>query len=255
MCVIAGSLGAVPGCDQAGPQQSSPIRHPLQVQAASSLRDLMPRLVEAYEQSHPNSDINPRYAGSQALARQIDAGVEVDVFLSADESAVDLLARQPTSRREWISNELVVIAPVGSEIILDDLGMGDGPVAIAAEAVPLGRYTRLALRMKELWRVVEARSTQFASAAAVLQQVATGSFDLGIVYSTDAALESERVRVLGTLPLPESVDVVYVAASFTPEGDAFVAWLATPEANAIATDAGFSLAHGRNAEAPGESGS
>jgi len=246
-------LVCVTGCEETGPQTPvGPVRHPLQVQAASSLRDLMPHIVEAYERDHPDVDLNPRYAGSQTLARQIDAGVEVDVFLSADEAAVDELARRPSTRLNWIGNDLVVIAPADSEVILDDLGMGDGPVAIAADAVPLGRYTRLALRMKEIWHIVEDRSTQFTSAAAVLQQVASGSFDLGIVYSTDAALEPDRVRVLGSLPLPESVDVVYVAASFSTEGDAFVTWLGSAEAIAIATDAGFTLAPAREPKATDE---
>src|SRR3546814_10652383 len=58
------------------------------------------------------------FAGSSALARQIEAGAPAYLFISADEGWMDYVAQkgliQPQTRTSFLANRLVLIAPVAS---------------------------------------------------------------------------------------------------------------------------------------------
>jgi ABC-type molybdate transport system substrate-binding protein len=57
----------------------------------------------------------------QRLARQIDEGVPVDIFFSADLLQMDNLekkGREPKTRKNLLSNQLVIIVPGDSKLAL-----------------------------------------------------------------------------------------------------------------------------------------
>ena len=76
--VAALALSAMTACDAA------PIRHPLQVFAASSLTDAFGAMEPQVEAQHPAVDVELVFGGSQMLRRQIEAGANPSVFASAD---------------------------------------------------------------------------------------------------------------------------------------------------------------------------
>ena len=91
---------------------------PATVFAAASLQDVLTEAGRAYAKAGGPA---PRFsfAGSQVLARQVEQGAPADLVVTADADWMDVLAAKrlvvPASRRDLVSNQLVLIAPAGSK--------------------------------------------------------------------------------------------------------------------------------------------
>lgn len=195
------------------------------------------------------------YAGSSALARQIEAGAPADVFLSADLDWMDYLEERglidPATRRSLLGNRIVLVGEAGAAPIAIapgfDLGgaLAGGRLAMAnVEAVPAGRYGKAALESLGVWESVADEVAQADNVRAALALVALGEAPLGIVYLTDARAEP-KVEVLGTFPDDTHPAIVYpVARTASSPSDAatsFLDFLATPEARAAFEAEGFAV--------------
>ena len=190
--------------------------------AAASLRDALDELVRGYEQQG-RGKVAVSYAGSPALARQIEKGAPADVFISADKDWMDYLAKRGLIRIETrvnlLTNRLVLIAPgdsraaltIGPRFPLAKL-LGDGRLAMAdPDSVPAGKYGRSALEALEVWADVAPRVARAENVRAALALVARGEAPFGIVYKTDALAEP-RVRQVGEFPASSHPEIVYPAA-------------------------------------------
>ena len=126
----------------------------LTVFAAASLRDALEALATRF-QSDTGDKVIFSYGGSNALARQIEAGAPADIFLSADTDWMDYLdARHllaPGTRANLLRNALVLVAPASSTSTLKigpgfGLGsaLGSGKLAMAnPDSVPAGKYGKI----------------------------------------------------------------------------------------------------------------
>ena len=80
--------------------------------AAASLRTALEEVEEAFE-AEADVDLVVSYAGSSALARQIEAGAPADVFISANVAWMDRLEAEgliaPATRTALLGNALVLI--------------------------------------------------------------------------------------------------------------------------------------------------
>jgi len=203
-------------------QASAPARTDLMVFAAASLQEVMDD-AGARWQADSGQRVRVSYAGSAALARQIERGAPADIFVSADQAWMDYLEVrgqvEPASRFDLAGNSLVLVAPRGA---LDTLALEPGALASAlgrrgrlvlAETanVPAGRYARQALESGGLWAAVETRLAEVDSVRAALAFVARGEAPLGIVYATDARVEP-RVVVVARFPAGSHDPVRYPAA-------------------------------------------
>lgn len=215
------------------------------VLAAASLQEALSEVAGAWTaEGHPAPVL--AFAGTSALARQVEQGAPADLFISADEEWMDTLERQgllrPETRADLLSNRLVLIAPRSSEAAgLDDLGAGR--LALAdPDAVPAGRYARAALEHIGAWPRVSARIASAENVRAALALVERGEAPLGVVYATDA-LVSDKVRVVETLPAESHPPIRYpmaiLAKSSHPDAAALRAFLASPEAARIFARHGF----------------
>jgi molybdate transport system substrate-binding protein len=163
------------------------------------------------------------FAASSLLARQIEAGAEADIFVSADSEWMNYLADralvQPASRKDILSNRPVLIAAKESPIALKvapnfPLGaaLGDGRLAVAdPDTVPAGRYARAALTSLGVWGTVAERLVRAENVRVALTYVARGEAPLGIVYETDAKAEP-KVKVVDVFPADSHLPIVYPAA-------------------------------------------
>jgi molybdate transport system substrate-binding protein len=228
----------------ASPSADSPDKGPV-VLAAASLQEAMSEAADAWAMGgHPAPVLS--FAGSSALARQIEQGAPADLFVSADEDWMDTLEQQellrPGTRADLLSNRLVLIAPKGSAARgLADLG--DGRLALAdPEAVPAGKYAKAALEHLGQWQAVKDRIAPAENVRAALALVERGEAPLGIVYATDA-LASAKVRVVLTFAADSHPPILYpiaiLAASSDPDAAALRAFLASPEARRIFARHGF----------------
>lgn len=227
---------------------------PLTVFAAASLQDVLGPIGEAF--THAGGEpVRFSFAGSQALARQIDQGAPADVVISADLEWMDWLTERrrivSATRRDLVSNRLVIIAPAASRTALKvgpgmplARALGGGRLALAdPTAVPAGKYARASLERLGVWAGVETRLAPSDSVRGALAFVARGEAPLGVVYATDA-LSEPKVRVVGVLPEATHPRIVYpaavVAGAARPrEAAAFVGYLRGPAAQAIFRRAGF----------------
>ncbi len=251
LLVVAAGLVVlvVPSGTRSGPGR------PVLVFAAASLQEAMQALAGDWN-ARGGRRVELAFAGSATLARQIEAGAPVDVFISADAQWMDHLQAQGRlragSRFDLAGNTLVLVAPATEAVPLDPAApgaiaarLGDrGLLAVAdVGSVPAGRYARQALQATGHWDEVEARLSQSDNVRTALNFVARGEAPLGIVYATDARVEP-RVAVVARFEPGSHAPIVYPVAGLarSPAGtaDDFLAWLRGPEARIILRKHGFS---------------
>ena len=186
------------------------------------------------------------FAATSALARQVEQGAPADLFISADEEWMDILAGQGLlragTRRDLLGNRLVLVAKRGSEV-RSLAALGDRRLALAdPAAVPAGKYARAALESLGEWQAVESRIAPAENVRAALALVERGEAPLGIVYATDA-LASSEVEVVRELPAASHPPIRYPAAvlagSKHPESAAFLEFLSSAEARRVFLRHGF----------------
>ena len=228
----------------AGAQARGPL-----VLAAASLQGAFDEAAEAWaRRGHPRPVLS--YAASSALARQVLAGAQADLFASADEDWMDVLAKAgrivPGTRTDIAGNRLVVVAARGSRVrpTVETLGraLGAGPLAMADPgSVPAGRYGRAALERLGAWGQVEGRVVRAENVRAALALVERGAAPFGIVYATDARASS-RVRVAGVFPAGSHPPIRYPVARLrggSAEAEGFRRFLLSREGQAILARHGF----------------
>nr|WP_234992053.1 molybdate ABC transporter substrate-binding protein [Roseisalinus antarcticus] len=226
--------------------------------AAASLKTALDEIVAMVE-AETGTSVLVSYAGSSALARQIQLGAPADIFLSANTAWMDVLADEGLledgTRQDLLGNALVLIAhdpgaapaKIGPAFDLATR-LGGGRLAMAlVEAVPAGIYGKAALECLGLWDGIAASVAQTDNARTALALVATGEAPYGIVYATDAAAEP-RVTVVGTFPANSHPPIIYPVADLTtrdlPEETAFLDALRSPAARQIFEAQGFVLLDG-----------
>ena len=245
LCLLAAAVAATCGEDRGG-------RRPLQVFAAASLTDAFREMETAFEAAYPDTDVCLVFAGSQVLRFQIEHGAGADIFASADRRHIESLERAGLvgNYRQFAGNELVLIVPPDNPAAIEsfaDLPRAERLV-IATRHVPVGAYTREALRRAAarmgvdfenavLSRVVSEES----NARLVRAKVELGVADAAIVYRTDAA--PGRVRTIA-VPPGTNVRASYlmgaVAGAANPEGAArWLGFVASPAGQEILSRRGF----------------
>ena len=120
---------------------------------------------------------------------------------------------------------------------------GYARVAIGLPAsVPVGRYTKSVLEAAGLWAAIEPKMIGAQSVRQALDYVARGEVDAGFVYSTDAVLMPDKVKVAFNVPTP--TPILYPAAPIVASANAalaqrFVEFLVAPQAQAVLARYGF----------------
>jgi molybdate transport system substrate-binding protein len=233
----------------AGPAQAQ-----VSVFAAASLKTALDAGAEAYTQIS-GEPVTLTYAGSSALARQIEYGAPADLFLSANEGWMDLLETrgliQPGSRADLLTNQLVLIAAPGVTVQIDltsrataVAALAEGRLAMALiDAVPAGIYGRAALETLGLWDSLRDQVVQTDNVRAALKLVSMAETPFGIVYATDAAAEP-TVRVVDVFPADSHPPIRYPVALIgrSGRGTALLEFLTGSQAAAIFLANGFALA-------------
>lgn len=202
------ALAGLSACSSASDKQA------LTVFAAASLAAPFRAIEQAYEREHPEHDVVLNFAGSQLLAAQLLAGAPALVFASADAVQLDRVAAglELEDRRVFASNRIVIAIPAGSTITaLDDLAAPGLRVVLAGEAVPLGRYARVALARGSGAGAVERNVISHETdARAVVAKLRLGEADAGLVYATD--LRGDPQLELRELPPAAAVAAHYELA-------------------------------------------
>lgn len=248
-----GALSATSACDRSSDESNETTG--LVVFAAASLRDVVIEIGQEFERQTGTRMVF-NFAGSNALARQIEAAPVADAFLSANPRWVDFIEQRGLvatgSRIEFASNRLVLIAHRDYPHRIDGLRfvveLPFKHLALAnPDAVPAGIYARSELESREfgdgsLWDYVSDRIVPTMDVRAALGLVAADPEVIGIVYATDAS-SSEDVRILHRIR-SRAAPVTYVGAAISErplelEARAFLKFAQGEFATAVLARHGF----------------
>jgi molybdate transport system substrate-binding protein len=189
------------------------------VSAAASLTDVLKEISSAY-QAKSKHTVKFNFGPSSGLARQIVEGAPADMFFSADLPQMDALDKkerlEPATRKNLLSNQLVIIVPVDSKLTLSspkDLLKADVKKIALAEpsSVPVGVYSKKYLTDEGLWNKVEAKVVPVQDVRATLASVESGNVAAGFVYKTDAAI-SKKVKIVYEVPIDKGPKITYPVA-------------------------------------------
>ncbi|MHC5021531.1 MAG: molybdate ABC transporter permease subunit [Planctomycetota bacterium] len=189
------------------------------VYAASSLREVLPAIAEAYAADTGASPPRLVFGGSSRLARQIESGAPADLVITADEAWMTHLRRlgclDAGGHRTLATNRLVLVVPAASAFTPRTAPEAADSrlrrIAVAASAVPAGRRAEEALQHHGLLPGVAARLVRAPNVRAALALVVRGEADAGIVYATDATSDA-AVRIAFTFGADAHQAIRYPAA-------------------------------------------
>jgi molybdate transport system substrate-binding protein len=231
----------------------APRHNLLTISVAASVKDAILGAEDAYRRDHPTVDFRNNFGSSGILAREIEEGAPVDLFLSAASRPMDELEAKGLiahgTRRNLRGNSLVLIAPRDSRL-QDFQGLADRSVRIIAigdpASVPAGEYGQQTLAALHLLDRLHPKLVLAGNARQVLAYVETGNADAGIVYATDAR-SSSRVRMVAVAPDSLHAPIIYPVAVIKAsrnerEARDFIEYLGSHAAQAIFTMQGFTIA-------------
>jgi molybdate transport system substrate-binding protein len=243
--VLTLGLGAGPPAVFAGADQE------LIVSAAASLTNAFGEIGKSFESAHPGTKVIFNFAASGPLLLQIEQGAPVDVFAAADQKTMDQAHEKqlilPDTRRDFTSNELVLIVPLASKIDLKgskDLTRPEvARIALGnPDSVPAGRYTAEALNNAALWETLKPRFIFGNSVRQVLDYVSRGEVDAGFVFGSDAAIALDKVRAIAKVQTHQPIRYPLAVVATTSKmelAQAFVAWVASAAGQQILEWYGF----------------
>jgi molybdate transport system substrate-binding protein len=217
-------LATILGC--AGRPLPAAGREEIIVSTAVSLKNAFGEIGSLFEKQ---TGVRVRFnlGSSGLLQKQIEAGAPADIFASASVRQMDALESRglilPDTRRDFARNELVLIEPVGSRgrlsAFTDIERPGVARIALGnPKTVPAGQYARETLGHLGLWGRLEPRFILAENVRQVLDYVARGEVDAGIVYSSDVAVASGKVRTVAKAPPGTHSAIVYPMAAVKGTG-------------------------------------
>lgn len=162
--------------------------------AASSLTKVFTALGANFQASHPGITVRFSFASSATLATQINAGAPVDIFASADISAMSLVIAEVPHPVDFLINQVVVAVPQGSKIKrISDLNLGAKWIQ-CAHNVPCGIAADSALKSEG--SVTTLPVSLESSDASALAKLLAGSVDAAIVYKTDVVANPSQLKAI-----------------------------------------------------------
>ncbi|ETW22592.1 molybdate ABC transporter substrate-binding protein [Mycobacterium gastri] len=206
--LIWGLVASVVACSSHA--QLAPGPRSIVVFAAASLKSAFTRIGEQFRKDYPGVGVDFDFAGSSELATQLTQGATADVFASADTAQMDtvvkagLVAADPAN---FASNTLVIVTAPGNPKRIGSFADLAGPglsVVICHQPVPCGSATR---RIENATGIQLRPVSEELSVTDVLNKVATGQADAGLVYVTDAMSSGDKVA---TVKFPEASGAVNV---------------------------------------------
>ena len=223
------------------------------VSAAISLKDAFTEIGRTYEKENKGAAVVFNFGASGNLAGQIEGGAPADVFASASEKYMDDLDRKGLllegSQSDFAANGIVLIVPRGSKSkSISFAGLKSKRVRQIAvgnpRSVPAGRYAVEVLAYYKLLPSIKDRIVYGENVRQVLDYVARGEVDAGVVYSTDASIRAREVRITSSAPEKSHKPVVYPMAVIKGTENksgarAFISFVLSPEGQKILREYGF----------------
>lgn len=229
------------------------------VSVAISLKNAFEEIGKLYEAKNKGTKVVFNFGASGDLIRQIEGGAPVDVFASAAQKDMDSIEQKgmimKDTRVNIAANTVVLVVPAGLKAKIKSFeGLMSGLISkkinrIAVgnpKTVPAGRYAQEVFKYYKVAEAIKDKLVFAENVRQVLDYVARGEVDAGIVYSTDAMVRSKEVKIVATAPEASHKPVVYpvaVVKGSKNEASAkeFVALVVSREGKRILEKYGFRL--------------
>jgi molybdate transport system substrate-binding protein len=224
----------------------------LTVFAAASLTDAFTELGQRLEDQHPGLTVQLNFAGSSALAAQLEQGARADVFASADEAQMARAGQAGLAEdgEVFAVNHLIIATPLDNPLGIDppesgapslaELVPGDFTLAVCAPEVPCGAAAAEVLDRAGLSDVPD---TYEDDVRAVLTKVQLGEVDAGLVYVSDASSAGDSVLAFAFREAELAVNrypvAVLTEAPNPVAAQAFVDLVLSEDGRQVLADAGF----------------
>lgn len=227
----------------------------VRVAAASNLKFVLADLESQFRQQ-TGQKTEFSFGASVQLARQIQQGLPVQLFISADEEQVAWLAQAGLTRdggQRYALGRLALISPKGSGMAVGQglaaaiqaLKPGDKFAIANPQMAPYGRAAQEALQRSGVWATVQKRLVLGDHIGQATQFVLSGAAPLGITaYSLTLAPEAaDKLQVWPVpaalhAPLPQRLVLLKNAG---PQAVAFRDFLLSPAAQPTWLRHGYAL--------------
>jgi molybdate transport system substrate-binding protein len=199
----------------------------IMIAAAASLETVLTEKILPAFTEETGIPVEGVYDASGKLATQIENGLEAEVFLSAGVKQMSQLEDEglieTDSVVDLLENKVVLIKTAGSDTDVSWETLTDlQSFAIGnPDSVPAGQYAKEILENLGIYEELLPITSLGSNVTEVLNWVAYGSAQAGIVYSTDA-VSTDKVEIIaanpeGTLASPVIYPAGIVANNAHPE--------------------------------------
>lgn len=186
----------------------------LTVSAAASLTEAFNDIEKKYENENTNIDLKMNYGASGSLRQQIEGGAPIDVFASAAQDQMDMLAAKGLAynetRKDFAGNALVMIVPKGNVLHINntqDLAKSEiKRISLGQPSTtPAGKYAQEYLMKEGTWDKISNKIVMAENVKQSLLYVERNEVDAGFVFKTDA-----------TSAQPNTIDTIETINTTTP---------------------------------------
>lgn len=221
----------------------------LDISAATTLRAALTELAPGFEGDN-NATLVFNFGPSGVLQKQVEGGAPCDVFASASPDQVDALISaglvSTDATATFASNNMAIMVPAGNPAGIatpTDLAKATMLVTGNPDTAPFGTKAREFLESQGTWGTLKSKFIFAENAAQAVGYVSRGEVDAGLVFASEV-LGDDTVEIVYTIPKGAITPVRYVAAPVKGSANAtlaekFVAYLLTPEAQAVLLENGF----------------
>ncbi len=245
----AAAMLAMAGCGGGTPapaNSASGVTGATTVFAAASLTESFTQIGKDFEAANPGSKVIFNFAGSSALATQINQGAPADIFAAASPATMKTVTDAgngdgtPTT---FVRNQLVIAVPKNNPhgvTGLSDLTKPGVKVALCAVEVPCGAAAKKAL---DAAGVALTPVTLEQNVKAALAKVKLGEVDAALVYRTDVKAPSSDVDGIEFPASAGAINdypiVLLMAAPHRAAAQALLRYILSDKGRAVLTRAGF----------------
>ncbi|HSU79822.1 MAG TPA: molybdate ABC transporter substrate-binding protein [Candidatus Angelobacter sp.] len=209
---------------------------------AANATDPFNQIIVDYKKSHPSTDVKASYAGTQVVQTQLENGSPADIFLSANLSHIQQIQKEGLVKHYFkvSNNHEVIIVPKNNPAhisSIEDLATKKPKLIIGVDNVPIGQYTRQIFKKvasdkgndfenKVMGNVVSTET----NVKQILEKIALGEGDAGIVYVTDVTKSYQDKLTI--IPIPQTYNLTstnYIAvpihAPHKKQAEAFLKYI------------------------------
>jgi molybdate transport system substrate-binding protein len=190
------------------------------------LRDVFPQVIDRFAAEHPDIGARADFSCPPCLlTSRMDEGVEMDVFISAGDVELKLLADagllDRTTTQAIGSARLVVAVPPGNPLRVKGLGDLHRPevreISIGdPEQTSPGHYARQAFERMGLWKEIEGKLSFTKTGCESMKTVVLGQADAALLY--DFCLHGGPDEPVVAAEVPERLhDPILVSVTAAPE--------------------------------------